>query len=314
MVCTGPITYRGGEQLRSDIENFKAALTGVNHREAFMPAISPANIENWHTNRHYRDDEEFLYAIAEAMNVEYRAIVDAGFLLQIDDPRLATYYVMNPTQSIADCRKWAEKRVGALNHALRDIPEDRVRYHTCYSINMGPRVHDMEMKDLVRIIVKIKAGAYSFEAANPRHEHEWQVWEGVKLPPGKSIIPGVISHTTVLVEHPELVAQRLVRFAQVVGRENVIGGNDCGFATFAGSNEIHPSIAWAKLGALVEGARRASRELWPRRKPAGRKAAFAVQKKARKATPKTAKKTARKKASSSRTRPGSTKGRRKHSG
>ncbi|HUZ73967.1 MAG TPA: cobalamin-independent methionine synthase II family protein [Stellaceae bacterium] len=270
MVCTGPITYRGEAELRADIDNFKAALAGTDCLEGFMPAISPANIEDWHKNRYYRDEEEYLYAIAEAMNHEYRAIVDAGFLLQIDDPRLATYYVLNPAASVADCRKWAEIRVAALNHALSGIPAERVRYHTCYSINMGPRVHDMEMKDLVRIILKIRAGAYSFEAANPRHEHEWRVWETVKLPAGKSIIPGVISHTTVLVEHPDLIAERLVRFARVVGRDSVIAGADCGFATFAGSHEIHPSIVWAKVAALVDGARRASRELWPRR-PAARK-------------------------------------------
>jgi 5-methyltetrahydropteroyltriglutamate--homocysteine methyltransferase len=201
------------------------------------------------------------------MGHEYRAIVAAGFLLQIDDPRLATYYVLNPAASLADVRKWAAVRVEALNHALRSIPEDRVRYHTCYSINMGPRVHDMELKDLVRTLLRIKAGAYSFEAANPRHEHEWKVWEDVKLPHGKTLVPGVISHTTVLVEHPELVAQRIERYAQTVGRENVIAGSDCGFATFAGSEEVHPSIVWAKLEALVKGARLASRALWAGRKP-----------------------------------------------
>jgi 5-methyltetrahydropteroyltriglutamate--homocysteine methyltransferase len=273
MVCTGPITYRGQAAVRRDIENFKAGLQGVKYEEAFLPAISPANIEDWHKNQHYKTAEEYLFAIAEAMREEYRAIVDAGFLLQIDDPRLATYYVLNPQASIPQVRKWAELRVEALNHALKGIPEDRVRYHTCYSINMGPRVHDMEMKDLVRTLLKIRAGAYSFEAANPRHEHEWKVWETVKLPAGKSLIPGVISHTTVLVEHPELVAERIGRYAKVVGRENVIAGADCGFATFAGSQEVHASIVWAKLESLVAGARLASKELWRGRRKAAAPAA-----------------------------------------
>jgi 5-methyltetrahydropteroyltriglutamate--homocysteine methyltransferase len=266
MACTGPIIYRGTEALRRDIDNLKAALAGRRHVEAFLPAISPANIEDWHKNEHYKTGEDYLFAIAEAMGHEYRAIVEAGFLLQIDDPRLATYYVLNPDASLADVKKWAGLRVEALNHGLQGIPQDRVRYHTCYSINMGPRVHDMELKDLVRVMLKIKAGAYSFEAANPRHEHEWKVWETVKLPPGKVIIPGVISHTTVLVEHPELVAQRIARYAATVGRENVIAGADCGFATFAGSQEVHASIVWAKLAALVKGARLASKELWGARK------------------------------------------------
>jgi len=198
------------------------------------------------------------------MHEEYQAIAEAGFLVQIDDPRLVTYYIMQPGSSLADCRRWAAVRVEALNHALRDIPRERVRFHTCYSINMGPRIHDMELKDIVDIILKIRAGAYSFEAANPRHEHEWRVWENVTLPEGAVLIPGVITQSTVLVEHPELVAERIVRFATVVGRENVIAGADCGFATFAGSTEIHPTIAWAKLAALTEGARLATKKLWGR--------------------------------------------------
>jgi 5-methyltetrahydropteroyltriglutamate--homocysteine methyltransferase len=260
--CTGPIAYRGHAQVQADVENLKAALAGVGVAEAFLPAISPSNVEGRHRNLHYRSDEEYVFAIAEAMREEYRAIVDAGFLLQIDDPRLVTYYITNPRATLAECRAWAEVRVAALNHALRDVPRDRVRFHTCYSINMGPRVHDMELKDIVDVILKIRAGAYSFEAANPRHEHEWRVWEGVKLPDDAILVPGVITQSTVLVEHPELVAQRLERFASVVGRERVIAGADCGFATFAGSTEIHPSVAWAKLAALVEGARLASRHLW----------------------------------------------------
>jgi 5-methyltetrahydropteroyltriglutamate--homocysteine methyltransferase len=262
MVCTGPVTYKGHHLVKRDIENFKAALGGVNVQEAFMPAISPSNVEDRHKNAYYKSDEEYLFALADALSEEYRAIADAGFLVQIDDPRLVSYYTLHPGVSVADCRKWAEARIAAVNHALRDIPTDRIRFHTCYSINMGPRVHDMELKDCVDLILKVRAGAYSFEAANPRHEHEWRVWGDVKLPEGAILIPGVISHSTVLVEHPELVAQRIGRFTNIVGRENVIAGSDCGFATFAGSKEIHPSIVWAKLKALSEGAAIASRQLW----------------------------------------------------
>jgi 5-methyltetrahydropteroyltriglutamate--homocysteine methyltransferase len=262
MICTGPITYKGHAHLRRDIDNLKAALNDVKVEEVFMPAISPSNIEDWQKNAYYKTQEEYVFAIADAMREEYKTIVDADFLLQIDDPRLVTYYIIHPEASIADCRKWAQVRVDALNHALRDIPEEKIRFHTCYGINMGPRIHDMELKDIVDIILKIRAGAYSFEAANPRHEHEWKVWKDVKLPDGKVLIPGIISHSTILVEHPELVAERIVRFASAVGRENVIAGSDCGFATFAGSKEVHPSIVWAKMKALSDGAKIASKELW----------------------------------------------------
>jgi 5-methyltetrahydropteroyltriglutamate--homocysteine methyltransferase len=262
MICTAPITYKGHTQLKRDIANFKAALQGVPVEEAFMPAISPSNIEDWQKNAYYKSQEEYVFAIAEAMREEYQAIVDAGLLVQIDDPRLVTYYIIHPEASIEDCRKWAQLRIAALNHALRDIPPEKIRFHTCYGINMGPRIHDMELKDIVDLLLTIRAGAYSFEAANPRHEHEWKVWKQVKLADGKILIPGVISHSTILVEHPELVADRIIRYAEVVGRENVIAGSDCGFATFAGSKEVHPSIVWAKLKALSDGARIASKQLW----------------------------------------------------
>jgi len=264
MLCTGPISYRGHAQLARDIDNFRKALAQVDVAEAFIPAISPANVEDWQRNAYYKSQEEFLFAVADALHEEYHAIVDAGFLLQVDDPRLITYWLLKPEITLAECLAWAKVRVAALNHALRGIPPDKIRFHTCYGINMGPRVHDMELKDVVEIILDIRAGAYSFEAANPRHEHEWKVWENVKLPDGKVLIPGVISNSTILVEHPELVAQRIARFAGVVGRENVIAGSDCGFATFATSKEIHPTIVWAKLEALAEGARIASKELWKR--------------------------------------------------
>jgi 5-methyltetrahydropteroyltriglutamate--homocysteine methyltransferase len=262
MVCAGPIIYKGQAALRADLDTLKAALSGVDAAEAFVPAIAPSNVEATTPNEYYPTPEAYVFAIAEAMREEYKAIVDAGFLLQIDDPFLVTYYITRPDLDVAACRRWAELRVEALNAALDGIPADRVRFHTCYSINMGPRIHDMQLKDIVDIILKIRAGAYSFEAANPRHEHEWEDWKRVKIPEDKILIPGVITQSTVLVEHPELVAQRLERFASIVGRERVIAGADCGFASFAGSNEVHPSIVWAKFKALVDGARIASGRLW----------------------------------------------------
>ena len=260
-VCTGPIAYTGHDELKADIENLKAALQDVKAEEAFMTAISPSNLELYYENRHYASDEEYLAALAEAMRVEYLAIVDAGFLLQIDDPRMATHYNRAVDTSIEDCRKFIALRVEALNHALRGIPEDRVRFHTCYSVNIAPRVHDFELKHFADLMLKIRAAAYLIEAANPRHEHEWQLWQEVKLPDGKILVPGVVSHCIHLVEHPELVAQRIVRFAEVVGRERVIAGTDCGFGTSGAGDEVHPEVAWAKLRSLVEGARLASQRL-----------------------------------------------------
>ena len=263
MACTGPIAYKAQERVVQDLANLKAAVEEAGAAEAFVPAISPCDVAGNQENEYYKSDEEFLFAIADALSVEYRAIVDAGFLLQIDDPLLINYYVKNPDLSVDQCRAWAEGQIEAINHALRDIPEDRVRYHTCYGINMGPRVHDMEMKDYIDIVLKIRAGAFSFEASNPRHEHEWKIWEDVKLPEGKLIIPGVITQSSVVVEHPELIAQRLERFAGLVGRENVIAGSDCGFGTQALEvPEIHPAIVWAKFQAMSEGARLASERLW----------------------------------------------------
>lgn len=262
MDCTGPISYKGHEALEVDIANLKAAMATVNVAEAFMPAVSPSNVEEWQRNRYYKTDDEFVFAIAEAMHEEYKAIVDAGLVLQIDDPRLVTYYNVEADASVADCRKWAERRIEILNHALRGLPRERIRFHTCYGINIGPRVHDMELKDIIDLIPKINAGAYSFEAGNPRHEHEWKFWKDVKLPEGTVLIPGVITHSNVMVEHPETIADRIERFAAVIGRENVIAGADCGFGTFAGSEEIQERIVWAKFEALAEGARIATRRLW----------------------------------------------------
>jgi 5-methyltetrahydropteroyltriglutamate--homocysteine methyltransferase len=263
--CTGPIRYVGHEAVATDLENLKRGLQGLRPVDAFVPSVSPSSCAGMMENRYYKSDEEHVFAVAEAMREEYEAIVAAGFLVQIDDPRLAMHYMLTPDESIDQARDWAWRRVEALNHALRNIPQERVRHHTCYGINMGPRTSDMEMKHLADIIVAIRAGAYSFEMANPRHEHEWRVWEQVTLPEGKVLIPGCVTHACVLVEHPELVADRIVRLAKIVGRERVIAGTDCGFASTLVPDqrpEIEPEIVWAKLKALVEGARIATRALW----------------------------------------------------
>ena len=264
-VCTGPISYKGHAFVQRDIENLKTALTGLGHEDVFMPAIAPSYVFATLTNEFYRTAEEYEQALGDALREEYRAIVDAGFVVQIDDPRLVTYYMMNPEASIADCRKWVAQRVEAINYSLRGIPPERVRFHTCYSIDVGPRVHDMELKDIVDVLYRIEAGAFSFEAANPRHEHEYHVFEQVRPPDGMILIPGVISHTTNLVEHPELIAERIVRFARIVGRENVVAGADCGFAASGiRFNDVHPTAVWLKFAALAEGARLATRQLWGR--------------------------------------------------
>ena len=261
-VCSGPIVYVGQAELQADIDNLKAALKESGAGEGFMTAISPSNLELYYENRYYASNEEYLAALAEAMRVEYKAIVDAGLLLQIDDPRMATHYNRAVNASIENCRNFIALRVEAVNHALRGIPEERVRFHTCYSVNVAPRVHDFELKHFVDLMLKVNAGAYLIEAANPRHEHEWAVWKEVKLPDDKILVPGVVSHCVHLVEHPELVAQRIERFADVVGRERVIAGTDCGFGTSGAGDEVHSDVAWAKLKSLVEGARIASQRLW----------------------------------------------------
>jgi len=262
LICTGPITYIGQHEVQADIENLRQALDGKPAEEAFITAISPTNLEMYFANAYYGSDEDYLVALAEAMNQEYRAIVDAGFLLQIDDPRLITHFNRTPGLTLDECRAFIARHIEVVNHALKGIPEARVRFHTCYSVNVAPRVHDLELKHYVDLMLAIKAQAYSIEASNPRHEHEWRVWEEVKLPTGKILIPGVVSHCVYQVEHPELVAQRIERFASVVGRDNVIAGNDCGFATSAAGDEVHPDVAWAKLKSLSDGARIASGRLW----------------------------------------------------
>jgi 5-methyltetrahydropteroyltriglutamate--homocysteine methyltransferase len=261
-ICSGPIAYVGQDELRADIDNLKAALADVTAEDAFLTAISPSNLELYYENQYYATAEEYLTALADAMRVEYRAIVDAGFVLQIDDPRMATHYNRTPGASIDECRKFMALRVEAVNYALRGIAPERVRFHTCYSVNIAPRVFDFELKHFVDLMLTINAGAYAIEGANPRHEHEWELWRDVPLPDGKLLIPGVVSHCIHLVEHPELVAQRILRFASVVGRERVIAGTDCGFGTSGAGDEVHPDVAWAKLQALVEGARIASEQLW----------------------------------------------------
>ncbi|HEX9463946.1 MAG TPA: cobalamin-independent methionine synthase II family protein [Alphaproteobacteria bacterium] len=263
--CTGPIKYVGQAILRTDLDNLKAALDGRSPADVFVPSVSPSSCAGLMENRFYKTDEEHVFAVAEALSQEYETIVAAGFQVQIDDPRLAMHYMLSPEASVADARAWAARRIEALNHALRNIAPERVRHHTCYGINMGPRTSDLEMKHLADLLVKIRANFYSFEMANPRHEHEWRVWEQVKLPDGKALIPGCITHTSVIVEHPELVAERIVRLAKLVGRENVIAGTDCGFASTLVPGEppeIEPEIVWAKFKSLAEGARLATKELW----------------------------------------------------
>jgi 5-methyltetrahydropteroyltriglutamate--homocysteine methyltransferase len=262
LACTGPIKYIGHDQVKADIARLKSATQGLPIEEAFVTAISPTNLEMYFENKYYKSEEEFLFALADAMKEEYKMIVEAGFVLQIDDPRLITHYNRVPNLSLEENRKFIEMRVEALNHSLNGIPEDRVRFHTCYSINVAPRVHDLELKHYVDLMLKVRAQAYSIEAANPRHEHEWRIWKDVELPGDKILIPGVVSHCVYQVEHPEIVAERLERFASVVGRERVIAGTDCGFASARAGDEVHPDVAWAKLKSLVEGARIATSRLW----------------------------------------------------
>jgi 5-methyltetrahydropteroyltriglutamate--homocysteine methyltransferase len=262
-VCVGKITYRGQDELQRDIDNFKAALKGAKVEEAFMPVVAPASVVPERRNEYYKTNEELVADLAEAMRIEYRMIVDAGFILQVDDARTAvTYDRMVPPGSLADYRKWAGLHMEALNHALDGIPEDRVRYHMCWGSWPGPHATDVPLKDIVDLVLSVRAGAYVLEAGNPRHAHEWKVWQDVKLPDGKLLIPGVISHVTNVVEHPELVAERIVKFARIVGRENVLAGTDCGFAQGTFYQRVHPTVMWAKFEALVEGARLASKHLW----------------------------------------------------
>ena len=262
-VCVGPIQYTGQVELQRDIDNFKAALKETKVAEAFLPVAAPASVIPDRKNEFYKSDDDLLHAIADAMRTEYRMIVDAGFLVQLDDARNAvTYDRMVPPASFQDYRHWLERQVEVINHAIEGIPADRIRYHVCWGSWPGPHTTDVPLKDIVDLILKVKVGAYVIEGANPRHEHEWNVWKNAKLGDGQVLIPGVISHATNVVEHPELVAERIVRLARIVGRENVIAGTDCGFAQGPFHRRVHPSIMWAKLEALAAGARLASKELW----------------------------------------------------
>jgi 5-methyltetrahydropteroyltriglutamate--homocysteine methyltransferase len=261
-ICNAPITYIGPQEIQKEIALFKSALAGAKSsvEETFMCVLSPGWLEHFFYNEYYSTEEEYVFALADAIKHEYKAIVDAGLVLQIDDPTLPdTYDMIVPSPTIEEYRKFAEVRVEALNHALQGIPEDRVRYHICWGSWHGPHTHDLPLKHVVDLMLKVRAGAYSVEAANPRHEHEWKVWKGVKLPEGKLLIPGVVSHASNVVEHPELVADRIIQYAKLVGRENVVAGTDCGMGL-----RVHPQIAWAKLKALSEGAELASKELWAR--------------------------------------------------
>jgi len=262
-VCVGPIAYTGQAALQRDIENFQAALKNVQVEEAFLPVAAPASVIPDRKNEYYRSDEECLLAIAEAMRTEYRTIVEAGFLLQLDDARAAvTYDRMVPPASFDAYRKWVARHVEVLNHAIADLPPERMRYHVCWGSWPGPHTTDVPLEDIVDLILSVRVGAYVIEGANPRHEHEWKMWQSVKLPQGKVLIPGVISHATNVVEHPELVCERITRLASLVGRESVIAGTDCGFAQGPFHRRVHPSVMWAKLESLAQGARLASKELW----------------------------------------------------
>jgi 5-methyltetrahydropteroyltriglutamate--homocysteine methyltransferase len=262
----GPVTYKGQAELRRDIDNFKAALSGAQVEEAFMPVVAPMSVIEFQppgSESYYKSEEEYLQAVSDALAEEYRAIVDAGFLLQVDDSLFPQVFSRELSRLEPEgIRRLADKCVEALNYALTGIPEEKVRYHICWASNFGPHLDDAPLQDMVDIMLKVNAEAYSIEAANSRHEHEWMVWKDVKLPEGKILIPGLVTHHTMIVEHPELIAWRIANFASLVGKENVIASTDCGFAQSATTVRVHPSIQWAKLEALVQGAAIASKQLW----------------------------------------------------
>jgi len=262
-IVTGPITYTGQAELQHDIANLKAGLAKAKGVVGFLPVVAPASALPNAKNEHYRDEESYLFGLAEALGVEYRAIIDAGLDLQVDDAFLPyNYEKMVPPMSLAEYRNWASLHIDALNHALRGLPKDRTRYHICWGSWNGPHMFDVPIKDIVDLVLRVDVGAYSFEAANPRHEHEWRVWKDVKLPAGKVLMPGLIAHSTNVVEHPELVAERLLRFVDCVGRDNVMAGTDCGFSQSPLAGRVHRTIMWAKLKCLAEGAAIASKRLW----------------------------------------------------
>jgi len=273
-VAVAPITYAGAAELKQDIDNFKDALRGVDVAEAFLPVAAPTSVIPDRKNEYYKSDDDLQQAIAEAMRVEYKTIVDAGLLVQLDDARAAVSYDrMVPPKTLEEYRAWLARQVEIINHAIEGLPREKIRYHVCWGSWPGPHSSDVPFRDIADLVLQVRAGGYSIELANPRHEHEWRLWEHLKLPPETVLIPGVISHATNIVEHPELVAERIVRLARLVGRENVIASTDCGFAQVTYFARVHPQIMWAKLEALVEGARLASKELWGRDNRAPRSAA-----------------------------------------
>jgi 5-methyltetrahydropteroyltriglutamate--homocysteine methyltransferase len=262
--CTSPIVYTSTHDIRREIDSFKKALSTVKVEEGFITVVAPASAIYSGFNKYYASEREYIFALADALRQEYLEVHKAGLVVQVDDAVLANMYDHLVQESPQHYRKWAELRVEALNHALRDIPEDRVRYHVCFGSWHVPHISDAPLEDIVDLILQVKAGAYSLEAANPRHEHEWRVWQKVKLPKDKILIPGVITHHIITVEHPQVVCDRIVRFANIVGRENVIAGTDCGFAQVDFIQRVHPKVMWAKFEALAQGARLATKELWGR--------------------------------------------------
>lgn len=268
-VCKGPIKYTGHAQIQRDIANLKSALAKVQVVDGFLPIVAPASAFPAYKNEYYKDDADLLFALADALREEYKAVIDAGLRLQIDDAFLPyNYERFVPPMTLEQYRDWAQLRVDALNHALEGLPPERTRYHICWGSWNAPHTFDVPLKDIVDLLIKLKVGGYQFEAANVRHEHEWKVWQSVKLPEGKTLIPGVVSHATNVVEHPELIADRLIRLADLVGRENVMAGTDCGFAQGPFTRRVHPTIQWAKLRAQAEGARLATEKLWGQASPA----------------------------------------------
>ncbi len=263
LVCTGPVKYRNLGPLKRDIENLKAAVKSAKAKSAFMPAVAPSGVG---LNEYYKTQEEYFHAVGQAMRTEYQAIVEAGLMLQVDDPFLCDILV-DPSLDAKGKKKTAWMYVESINESIKGIPAEKIRFHTCYGINEGPRLNEAPMDEVARYMLKINAGAYSFENANVRHEHEYHIWEDIKLPPGKKLIPGMLLHASNIVEHPELIAERLTRFAKLVGRDNVIAGADCGFSSQATyRTEVHPTVVWAKFEALRDGARLASKQLWKKRR------------------------------------------------
>jgi len=283
------VSLKKAAELKQDVANFKEALRGVDVAEAFLPVAAPTSVIPDRKNEYYKSDDDLQQAIAEAMRVEYKTIVDAGLLVQLDDARAAVSYDrMVPPKTLEEYRAWLARQVEIINHAIEGLPREKIRYHVCWGSWPGPHSSDVPFRDIADLVLQVRAGGYSIELANPRHEHEWRLWEHLKLPPETVLIPGVISHATNIVEHPELVAERIVRLARLVGRENVIASTDCGFAQVTYFARVHPQIMWAKLQALVDGAKLASRELWGKKKAAKKPAA-------RKAAPKRSSKPAAKK-------------------